>query len=101
LSDVDKKQFDVPTRLDDVDAILNFAQHLREQEDQGALVWMRRAARKGHPLAPWRSAQCFAALDRHNLGLSFWLSMKMTTTRMMMMMIYVNMSMILNLNGHV
>lgn len=43
--------FAAANKLDDVDAILNFAQHLREQEDQGALVWMRRAARKGHPLA--------------------------------------------------
>ena len=40
-------------RLDDVDAILKFAQLLREYEDQGALVWMRRASRKGHPLATW------------------------------------------------
>ena len=45
---------DQALRLDDVDAILTFAQHLREREDQGALVWMRRAARKGHPLAPGR-----------------------------------------------
>ena len=47
--------FIAANKLDDPDAMLQFAQLLRERGDLGAVAWMRRACRKGHPLA------CFLA----------------------------------------
>ena len=51
--------FIAANRLDDADAMLQFAQLLRERGDLGAIAWMRRACRKRHPLACMHLAEIF------------------------------------------
>ena len=53
------KLFTAANKLDDADAMLQFAQYLRERGDLGAIAWMRRACRKGHPLACMHLAEIF------------------------------------------
>ena len=51
--------FIAANKLDDAEAMLQFAKCLRERGDLGAVAWMRRACRRGHPLACMHLAEVF------------------------------------------
>ncbi|CAJ1344167.1 unnamed protein product [Effrenium voratum] len=51
--------FTAANKLNDADKMLEFGLLLREREDLGALAWLRRACRKGHPLACMHLAEIY------------------------------------------